>query len=106
MIQKKLEENQHQLTGPDFFVRSLLLTMLDILPQVMTNQFGNYLCQKIIEVCQVKNLKQFVDAVLPSIVEISMDIHGTRAIQTLVEVLGKDPTCYHNELLAIGRELE
>ena len=37
MIQKKLEENQHQLTGPDFFVRSLLLTMLDILPQVMTN---------------------------------------------------------------------
>jgi len=37
MIQKKLEENQYQVTGPDFFVRSLLLTMMDILPQVMTN---------------------------------------------------------------------
>ena len=37
MIQKKLEENQYQLAGPDFFVRSLLLSMLDILPQVMTN---------------------------------------------------------------------
>ena len=37
MIQKKLEENRFQLTGPDFFVRSLLLSMLDILPQVMTN---------------------------------------------------------------------
>ena len=106
MIQKKLEENQHQLTGPDFFVRSLLLTMLDILPQVMTNQFGNYLCQKIIEVSQVTNLKQFVDAVLPSIVDISMDIHGTRAIQTLIEVLGRNPTTYQNELLTIGNEFE
>ena len=56
--------------------------------------------------CQAKNLKQFVDGVLSSIVDISMDIHGTRAIQTLVEVLGKDPTTFHNELLAIGKELE
>ena len=80
--------------------------MMDILPQVMTNQFGNYLCQKLIEVCQVKNLRQFVSAVLPSIVDISMDVHGTRAIQTLIEVVGKDPATFHNELLAIGNELE
>ena len=51
-------------------------------------------------------MKQFVGAVLPSIVEISMDVHGTRAIQTLIEVLGKDPTTFHNELLTIGSELE
>lgn len=79
--------------------------MLDILPQVMTNQFGNYLCQKLIEVCQVQNLKQFVKATLPSIVDISMDVHGTRAIQTLIEVVGKDPTTFHEELLEIGAEL-
>ena len=47
-------------------------------------------------------MKQFVDAVLPSIVEISMDVHGTRAIQTLIEVLGKNQTTYQNELLMIG----
>ena len=43
---------------------------------------------------------------MPSIVEISMDIHGTRAIQTLIEVLGKDPKTYHDEILEIGGELE
>ena len=79
--------------------------MMDILPQVMTNQFGNYLCQKLIEVCQVQNLKQFVKATLPSIVDISMDVHGTRAIQTLIEVVGKDPATFHEELLEIGAEL-
>jgi len=51
-------------------------------------------------------LKQFVESILSSIVEISMDVHGTRAIQTLIEVLGKDPTTYHDELIAIAHELE
>ena len=51
-------------------------------------------------------MKQFVDAVLPSIVDISMDVHGTRAIQTLIEVLGKNQTTYQNELLMIGSEFE
>ena len=35
-----------------------------------------------------------------------MDVHGTRAIQTLIEVVGKDHATFHNELLAIGNELE
>ena len=35
-----------------------------------------------------------------------MDVHGTRAIQTLIEVLGRNPTTYRNELLTIGNEFE
>ena len=62
--------------------------MLDIIPDVMTNQFGNYLCQKLIEVSNVASLKMLVHAIIPSVVEVSMDLHGTRAIQTLVTVLG------------------
>lgn len=54
--------------------------MLDILPDVMTNQFGNYLCQKLIEVAPTSSLKQLVHACLSSVVEVSMDLHGTRAI--------------------------
>ena len=54
--------------------------MFEVLPEVMMNQFGNYLCQKLIEVCSVSALQQLVKAVVPQLVEISMDLHGTRCI--------------------------
>lgn len=63
--------------------------MTPFLADVMTNQFGNYLCQKLIEVSAAADLKKLVASILPSVVEVSMDIHGTRVIQTLVEMLGK-----------------
>ena len=69
--------------------------MLDILPDAMTNQFGNYLCQKLIEVSSKETLKLLIHAILPSIVNISMNLHGTRVIQTLVEALGTDPKFLH-----------
>ena len=62
--------------------------MLPFAAEVMTNQFGNYLCQKLIEVSAPATLKKLVATVLPAVVEVSMDIHGTRVIQTLVETLG------------------
>jgi HD superfamily phosphohydrolase YqeK len=34
--------------------------MLPILPSVMTNQFGNYLCQKIIEMADPETLNKIV----------------------------------------------
>ena len=34
-----------------------------------------------------------------------MDLHGTRAIQTLVEVLGSQPAAFHHEILALGAEM-
>ena len=44
-------------------------------------------------------------AVLPYIVEVSTDLHGTRAIQTLVEVLGKHRNELHQEIVAVGSEM-
>lgn len=44
-------------------------------------------------------------ACLYSLVEVSMDLHGTRAIQTLVEVLGQNPMALHQEIIAIGAEM-
>ena len=106
MIQKKLEDNfAENRDGKDSFAASLIHVMLEILPDVMTNQFGNYLCQKLIEVAPVASLIQLVQATLSSLVEVSMDLHGTRAIQTLVEVLGKEPSALHKEILAIGHEM-
>jgi len=103
MIQKKLEE---KVAGEvEVFAAALIHVMLDIMTDVMTNQFGNYLCQKLIEVAPVTSIKQLASACLPYIIEVSMDLHGTRAIQTLVEVLGKEPTALHQEILALGAEM-
>ena len=91
MIQKKLEEKSAVKGDCESFAAALIHVMLEIMTDVMTNQFGNYLCQKLIEVCSVDSLRQLVKAVAPSLVDISMDLHGTRCIQTLVEVLGAQP---------------
>lgn len=55
----------------------------------MSNQFGNYLCQKIIEMSDSFTLKQIVDSVISQIVDISLNIHGTRAVQTLIDKLAR-----------------
>jgi len=80
MMQKKLEEKYADKSDSGVFAAALVHCMLDILPDVMTNQFGNYLCQKLIEVAPIPSLKQLVQVCLSSVVEVSMDLHGTRAI--------------------------
>ena len=44
MIQKLLEERYEKEGDKGSFAASLVHVMLDILPDVMINQFGNYLC--------------------------------------------------------------
>ena len=83
----------------------LNLLTLELMPDVMTNQFGNYLVQRLIESAPVYALKKLVPAVAPVMVEIAVDMHGTRTIQTLVEMSGKHPAQMHNELLMMGQEM-
>ena len=54
MIQRKLEENE--VGNREVFAACLVHIMFEVLPEVMMNQFGNYLCQKLIEVCSVSAL--------------------------------------------------
>lgn len=68
---------------------------------LMTDQFGNYLCQKIIEVATDEELRMIVTTVLPELIKISMNIHGTRSVQTLVEVLSKKLDLFEQELFKI-----
>lgn len=44
MIQKLLEERYEKEGDKGSFAASLVHVMLDIMPDVMINQFGNYLC--------------------------------------------------------------
>lgn len=80
--------------------------MLDLIPDCMMNQFGNYLCQRIISVCSVNDIRRIVASIAPALVEISMDNHGTRVIQTLIEILGKNAYYLHNEILVMIAELD
>lgn len=49
--------------------------------------FGNYLCQKLIEHCDDTQRDTLVDTVAPDLLKISLNMHGTRAVQKLVEFL-------------------
>ena len=55
-------------------------------PELMIDPFGNYLCQKLMEVCGSAKLREVVEIVLDFIVPIALNPYGTRAIQTLIEV--------------------
>lgn len=51
------------------------------------NQFANYFCQKIIELCTRGQLKLIVESVVSEAIEISQSNHGTRVIQKIIENL-------------------
>ncbi|KAI8086686.1 armadillo-type protein [Halteromyces radiatus] len=55
--------------------------------ELMTNSFGNYLCQKLLERCDNEQRDTIVEIVAPDIVNISLNMHGTRAVQKLIEFL-------------------
>jgi len=80
------------------FKSALINSMVHLLSEVVVNQFGNYLCQKLIEVSSDSDLSKIVCYLVPHCVSISVNIHGTRVIQTLVEVLAARASKFHNEL--------
>ncbi|KAI9023256.1 armadillo-type protein [Hyaloraphidium curvatum] len=80
-LQRKLEEG----AGND---RELIFTeVYDHFNDLMTDPFGNYLCQKMIEVATDAQKSTIVDKVGPELVNISLNMHGTRAVQKLIENL-------------------
>ncbi|KAG2206110.1 hypothetical protein INT47_003759 [Mucor saturninus] len=79
-LQKKIEENQAYLD----------LVFDEIQPQfvqLMTDPFGNYLCQKMLEKCHQEQRTLIVETVAPDLVNIALNMHGTRAVQKLIEYL-------------------
>jgi hypothetical protein len=51
------------------------------------DSFGNYLCQKLLERCNNEQRNKIIEIVAPDIVNISLNMHGTRAVQKLIEFL-------------------
>lgn len=58
--------------------------------EIMTNSFGNYLMQKLLEVCSEEQRMKIVLMVTENprdLVRISLNTHGTRVVQKLIETL-------------------
>lgn len=71
----------------------------------MTNQFGNYLCQKMFEVASDDDIRKLMNYVLAHSFQVSASMHGTRAMQTLIEVLANRAERFQPELQDLIGEL-
>lgn len=80
-LQKKLDERNPASVNMIFAETYLHAA------ELMIDPFGNYLCQKLLEHSDDQKRLQIVQHVAPDLVNISLNMHGTRAIQKMVEYL-------------------
>lgn len=84
MLQQKLEADPN--------VASLIFgDVLEHFAELMMDPFGNYLCQKLMEMCNLCQLEQILDRVSADLVRVSLNLHGARAVQKLVDVVKVSP---------------
>ncbi|KAG8657710.1 pumilio homolog 12 [Manihot esculenta] len=83
-LQRKFSEGTPQ------DVEKIFLEVIDHIVELMTDPFGNYLVQKLLEVCNEDQQMQILCAITRKpgeLVRISCDMHGTRAVQKVIENL-------------------
>ncbi|KAI0218586.1 hypothetical protein L0F63_004795 [Massospora cicadina] len=80
-LQKKLEERKPYQTQVIF--QEVSATFVEL----MTDPFGNYLCQKLMEHCNDTQRSRLVEIAADRLVQISLNMHGTRAVQKMLEFL-------------------
>ncbi|PWN93048.1 ARM repeat-containing protein, partial [Acaromyces ingoldii] len=80
-LQKKLEE------GVPSYRDMIFAETFSHFAELMTDPFGNYLCQKMLEYCTDEQRNLIVESVAPELVTISLNMHGTRAVQKTIDFL-------------------
>lgn len=55
--------------------------------ELMTDSFGNYLCQRLFEFCNDEQRTRLVEIASADMVRVALDQHGTRALQKMIENL-------------------
>jgi len=58
--------------------------------ELMTDPFGNYLCQKLLEYCNDDERTVLVQNAAQDMVRIALNQHGTRALQKMIEFVSTD----------------
>ncbi|MDR3549719.1 MAG: hypothetical protein P4M11_15845 [Candidatus Pacebacteria bacterium] len=87
VIQRRLEEGEPEKRHA--IVERLFDKMINKMEEYMNLPFGNYLCQKLFELLDEKQLYSIMVRVSPKIVLIANNIHGTRSVQKLLEASSK-----------------
>jgi hypothetical protein len=80
-LQKKLEDRDSMI------VEIIFNEVYDHMTELMIDPFGNYLCQKLLEHCNDDQRLDIIEKVAPDLVKISKNMHGTRAVQKMIEYL-------------------
>lgn len=83
-LQRKFDEGNAE------DVQKIFIEIIDHIIELMTDPFGNYLVQKLLEVCNEDQRMQILRAITSNqgeLVNISLNMHGTRAVQKLIETL-------------------
>lgn len=80
-LQRKLDE------GLPEDIDTIFSEVFDSIVELMTDPFGNYLCQKLVEHCSDEQKSAIISKVSPELINISLNMHGTRAVQKLIECL-------------------
>ncbi|GMJ06778.1 hypothetical protein HRI_004347000 [Hibiscus trionum] len=83
-LQRLFEEGTRQ------DVQMIFKEIIDHVVELMMNPFGNYLIQKLLEVCNEEQRMQILLMVTKEpgkLVKISLNTHGTRVVQKLIETL-------------------
>ncbi|KAK0127549.1 hypothetical protein ONS96_007084 [Cadophora gregata f. sp. sojae] len=80
-LQKKLEDR-----NPDQVHMIWLETNQHVI-ELMTDPFGNYLCQKLLEYCNDEERTVLIENAASELVRIALNQHGTRALQKMIEFI-------------------
>ncbi|KAI9837614.1 MAG: hypothetical protein M1837_002948 [Sclerophora amabilis] len=80
-LQKKLEERNPEYT------HTIFLETNPHVVELMTDPFGNYLCQKLLELATDEQKTVLTNNAAPQLVRIAMNQHGTRALQKMIEYI-------------------
>lgn len=80
-LQKKLDE------GIPSQCDQIFAETFPYFAELMTDPFGNYLCQKLLEYCTDAQRDQIVEAIAGDLVTISLNMHGTRAVQKTIDFI-------------------
>lgn len=80
-LQRKLDERNDG--DADLLFREVSSSF----PELMIDPFGNYLCQKMLDYSNDLQKSEILNLVLPHLISICKNTHGTRAAQKLCEVV-------------------
>lgn len=89
-LQLKLEESKSNV---DMIYKEIHLHFVEL----MTDPFGNYLCQKLLERCDDTQRSSIVQVIAPQFLKICLSMHGTRAVQKLIEFLSTKRQVSHTQ---------